>query len=137
MKATLCQLSVLLTELVHEFAAIMHTCEEALTPKPKWSDIVANMTVTWNKREHSSVQKKADNYSHTYLSSVDVVRIYEHTVGGCISLLKLNRESEFGSQDGKRKIVFIDDSHVRGCARELTQNLDESCKLPVYVLNQS
>jgi len=58
MKVTLCQLSVLLTKLVHEFAAIMHTCEETLTPKPKWSDIVANMSVTWNKREHSSVRKK-------------------------------------------------------------------------------
>jgi len=44
-----------------------------------------------------------------------------NTLGGCISLLKLNRESELGSQDGKHKTVFIDDSHVRGCARELTQ----------------
>jgi len=75
---------------------------------------------------------KYECYSHTYLSCVDVVRMYEHTVGGCISLLKLNRESELGSQDGKHKIVFIDDSHVRGCARELTQYLDESCKSPVY-----
>jgi hypothetical protein len=65
------------------------------------------------------------------------VRMHEHTVGGCISLLKLNRESELGSQDGKHKVAFIDYSHVRGCARELTQNLDESCKSPVYVLNQS
>ena len=40
-----------LTNLVHEFAAVMHTCEEALTQKPKWSYIVANISVAWNKRE--------------------------------------------------------------------------------------
>lgn len=136
-KATLGQLSALLTKLRHESAAIMHTREEPLTPEPKWSDIVAYISVTWNKREHSSVRKKPIIVATPTCQAWNVVRMHEHTVGGCISLLKLNRESELGSQDGKHKIVFIDDSHVRGCARDLTQNLDESCKSPLYVLNQS
>jgi hypothetical protein len=54
----LCQLSALLTKLLHEYAAIMHTHEEALTPEPKWSDIIAYISVTWNKLEHSTVRKK-------------------------------------------------------------------------------
>jgi hypothetical protein len=107
---------------VDEFAAIMYTCEEALTPKPKWSDIVANISVTWNKRGQSSVRIKPTTVATRTCQAWNVVTMHEHTVGGCVSLLKLNRESELGSQDGKHKIVFIDDSHVRRCARELTQN---------------
>ena len=40
-------------------------------------------------------------------------------VDGSIFASKLN----FGGQDGKHNITFIGDSHVTGCASEITQNL--------------
>ena len=49
-------------------------------------------------------------------------------VGGSISASKLNFKSELGHQDGKHKIIFIGDSHVRRCASEMTQNLIQIIK---------
>jgi hypothetical protein len=42
-------MSALITKLTHEFAAIKYTYKEALTQKPKLSDIVANGSDTWKK----------------------------------------------------------------------------------------
>jgi hypothetical protein len=52
---------------------------------------------------------------------------------GSISALTQNHESEHESQNRKHNIIFISDSHVRGCASELTQILDESYKVTAFV----